>query len=126
LELETNIILYEKNNIYSNHYSLFTIHYSSYNLYSQNSILISGTTITIQKGINISGISNLTIADNGLNKASLTNSGTLNINGDIINLSQNNTFGDGEFILSGSTKQNIQGTNTFGDILLIKPMVILH
>jgi hypothetical protein len=90
------------------------------NLYSQNTININGTEITIQKGISITGINTISIADNGLKTGNISNSGIINFTGDLINKSKITNLGNGEYIFSGSKKQIMSGTNIIGDITINK------
>jgi hypothetical protein len=90
------------------------------NAESQNPVLISGTGMTIQNGISVYGLTNLTIADKGTNKAYLNNSGIINLTGNLINSSLKDSLGKGNLSFTGVIPQNITGTNTFGDVTFDK------
>ncbi len=91
------------------------------NLYSQNSITINGTGLTIQNGISISEIGNIDIKDKASEMGVLNNSGIISMKGDLNNLSQTEELGNGEIIFGGISDQFIKGENMFGSITLNKP-----
>ena len=76
--------------------------------------------MTIQKGITVSEVGNINIADNGIQKGSLNNSGIITIKGNLTNSTKNESLGNGELIFTGINNQYLKGNNSFGYLTINK------
>ena len=92
----------------------------SVDLFSQNSLTINGTEITVQKGITITDVSNIDIADINQAKGMLSNSGIINVTGNIRNNTKNELLGTGEFAMKGANNQLMNGNNRIGSLTIDK------